>query len=125
LCRSTRREYNKQEGFLPLNKVEIKIEVDITDEHDTRKEKKTVIIDTQAMLEKAILKCNQKYFSQSLGTPWATSPLKDMGSETNLKLGRQRHKTPNNTFIETTTVLDILLSYKNKQAQLEHHSWQK
>ena len=100
----------KREVRHPLNKV--KVEEQTTDKHGQPNGSKAITIDTRVELEKAILHRSQKHFSQSLGTPWTTAPLKYMGSDANFDLYTNQEgddiKVPEHAFIKTTTVIDIL-----------------
>ena len=88
------------------------------DTQETQTVKKLQTINTQELLEQAILNRNQTHFSQSHGTPWTMPPFKFMGSELDFNLYKDKDgndiQIPNNTFLETKTVLELLCKCTSK-----------
>jgi hypothetical protein len=70
------------------------------------------VVDTKAELESRILARNKKHFAQAEGSPFTTTPLKDLtpahSLETFFDSSGQPINLPNGTFQETATVLEIL-----------------
>jgi hypothetical protein len=73
---------------------------------------KTATIDTHRELEDAIIRWNRRHFAQSEGTPFTRPPLKFINSDNGFNVYRdsndQNVVLPDDAFIETTTVIEIL-----------------
>jgi hypothetical protein len=73
---------------------------------------KTATIDTRQELEDAIIRRNRRHFAQSEGTPFTRPPLKFINSDNGFNVYRDSNDQdvvlPDDAFIETTTVIEIL-----------------
>ena len=73
---------------------------------------KTRTIDTKQELKTAIINCNQQHFAQAQGTPFTQPPLFFINSTSGFNVYRNakdnKNSLPDDAFVETNTVLDIL-----------------
>jgi hypothetical protein len=122
--RRIRKALNK-DSFEPLTKVTVtRTEVHlnpVTSEPIRTVETET--ISSRQALETAILERNQKHFAQAQDTPWQRSPLASISSNTDFNLytdaDGNRIELPHGTFLETTTVLEVL----KEEAAKNHPKW--
>jgi hypothetical protein len=74
---------------------------------------KLVVYTDKADVHRECLKHNYRHFNQAAGTPWTIYPLSEVGTRaTKFKVNAMPDgshvQLPANTFLETSTILDIL-----------------
>jgi hypothetical protein len=98
----------------PLTKVEIVRESEYLHPVTSKRvlQRQVREIDTRQALEAAIIARNRRHFAQADGTPFTRPPLSFIGSQNHFNLyedaAGQPIEVPDDSFIETHTILDIL-----------------
>jgi hypothetical protein len=109
----------------PLTQVEVTTTEEFLDPATGHRDTRTAteVINVRSALEAAILSRNQRHFAQAKDTPWAHPPLSLISSANEYNLYRDAQdneiRLPNDCFIETSMVLDIL----KEEAQKSHPKW--
>lgn len=89
--------------------------------------RKVETVDTRRALEKCIIDRNQRHFAQALGTPFTRRPFSYIGSANNFNVYNDADgnpiEVPDDCFVETHTILDILKDHAAHPPPHGHLRW--